>query len=135
LQPWTRYLPTRVPLDRSIHTEFGNIVDEGRYRRDFLAIRHINMRMTTNARPPWGAFFVQGSLFSKRFTFIMHALQATDQTRIRVEFRRGKYRGLTRPAQIKLPPFRNVCTSWNWEHTLIVLIWMKPRTGPVSYST
>jgi hypothetical protein len=32
LQPWTRYLP----LDRSIHTEFENIVHKGSYRRDFV---------------------------------------------------------------------------------------------------
>jgi hypothetical protein len=32
LQPWPRYLP----LDRCIHTDFGNIVHEGQYRRDFV---------------------------------------------------------------------------------------------------
>jgi hypothetical protein len=32
LQPWTPY----SPLDRRIHTDFGNIVHEGRYRRDFV---------------------------------------------------------------------------------------------------
>jgi hypothetical protein len=32
LQPWTRYLP----LDRCIHTDFGNIVHDGRYRQDFV---------------------------------------------------------------------------------------------------
>jgi hypothetical protein len=32
LQPWTHYLP----LDQSIHTEFGKIVEEGRYWRDFV---------------------------------------------------------------------------------------------------
>jgi hypothetical protein len=31
LQPWT----PDSPLDRCIHTNFGNIVHEGRYRRDF----------------------------------------------------------------------------------------------------
>jgi hypothetical protein len=32
LQPWT----PDSPLDRCIHTDFGNIVHEGRYRRDFI---------------------------------------------------------------------------------------------------
>jgi hypothetical protein len=30
LQPWT----LDSPLDQCIHTDFGNIVDEGRYQRD-----------------------------------------------------------------------------------------------------
>jgi hypothetical protein len=32
LQPWT----PDSPLDRCINTDFGNIVHEGRYRRDFV---------------------------------------------------------------------------------------------------
>jgi hypothetical protein len=33
LQPWTT---PNSPLDRCIHTDFGNIVDKGRYRRDCI---------------------------------------------------------------------------------------------------
>jgi hypothetical protein len=37
LQPWT----PDSPLDRFINTDFGNIVHEGRYRRDFAIVDNV----------------------------------------------------------------------------------------------